>query len=168
MWKGHYPLVILLIVASAVGAQADVFVFLDSYEYQPEDSMWAYEYAINNTAGDESVYYLNLEPADMVEITGFPTGWDDIYYDTSIGGFAQWSAFDSEYWVHPGNTLKGFTVQSPYEPSSGYTSWTTLGGDGGDYEGSVPGAQVPEPSSIVLVLLGLGGVAARRRLRRDE
>ena len=149
---------------------ADVTVDLASYQFLSAYVVWEYSYTIDNTSGTSYIYYLELDPVDVTTVTGFPTGWGSVYADTSVGGFATWSASSTSDWLAPGGTLGGFVIESPYGPGPDYATWGisedtdgSLGGDTSFVYGLIAGPHVPEPGTLLLLACGIGVLAARHQ-----
>jgi len=162
-------LIAALALTWAAMAWADVALSLDSFEFDAQAGLWEYTYEVDNSAGTEYVYYFELNPVDQATITGNPTGWDDTYQDTSLGGYTAWNAPDTGDWISPGGTLSGFVIESPYGPVNDYVEWFLVtdadgseGGTTGSYEGYVGGPHIPEPATLLLVAAGAGLVLLRR------
>lgn len=171
---------LLLLLALCLGAahavSADVLFTLDSYEYDSGAGVWEYTYAVDNHAGSGYVYDLFLGNIDQATILASPTGWDTVFGDTSVGGFASWTALDELDWLAPGAApLSGFVLSSPYAPGSfasrelasdsdGHATTTddTLVGSGG---ADGPTSQ-PEPGSLCLLVLAVGPALAWHRRRK--
>ena len=170
MRTGQYLLMVAVVAASAAGAMADMAVTLDSYEYLSGPAVWQYTYEIANNSSDDYLYYFELNPVDNADITGYPTGWGDTYEDTSIGGYAAWNATSTTDWVDPSGSLSGFVIESPYGPVSGYVEWYLavdddgcVGGTNWAEEAGIDGPHIPEPSTLALLVAGVGAILARRR-----
>lgn len=166
-----------LVVCVSV-ATAQVSVSVNVTPPSGGSDYWLYNYEIDNTGGSDWIYYLELDPVDMATVTGYPTNWDDVYCDTSVGGFASWSgsAESNAHWIALNATLDGFMIESIYGPGSDYVTWGVYGDDDGSLGGSttftdgqVTGPAVPEPSSICAMILALGMVtfAVRRRKQAE-
>lgn len=154
----------LLFVAGIPSLHADPIADLSYSEtYDADSGLWQYEYTLSNLADPkEDAGYdlfdllLNFDESATVAVTDIPLGWD---FQTGSGFIEFYSLFPGVpplgNDIAPGTSLSGFVLQFDYkvgdllfeamfaEPSS-----------------------VPEPSTSVLVLSGLAGLAFFRRCRR--
>ncbi len=131
----------------------------------------AWEYTLySNGVNAEIPWYLDIDwvpgwddgksPEMTFTVTGSPEA--SLWYEGTLGfPWPTWDCWGVD--PEPGNSLGGFVVESA-EPGAyfrvGYESDL---GDELEWEGEID--VVPEPSSILAVLCGMGGLVWRRRTR---
>lgn len=129
-----------------------------------------------------------FDDAGIADIVS-PTGWS--YSITNIDTFSlgqgagtlTWSAASTGDYIATGASLNGFSYDTAFAPGKGpfqavIGSGTSIIGDpavplspkaiAAGIQGATPPSQVPEPQSMLLILAGLGLLAANRTLRRAK
>ncbi|MDM7995542.1 MAG: PEP-CTERM sorting domain-containing protein [Acidobacteriota bacterium] len=155
--------IVLLFVAGIPALQAAPIADLSYVETDLGGGFWKYEYTLTNLADptEDAGYdlydlFLIFDKSATVEVVELPLGWEfqkgfgfiDIY--SGIPGIAPYGCD-----IAPGESLSGFVLQFDY--MVGELPFEVM---------FTNPASVPEPSTSVLVLGGLAGLAFFRKYRR--
>lgn len=144
-------------------------------------NLWRYDYTINNTTPsigfDGFTVYFDVNSFELLTGATAPANWDLLVLepDTTLPADGLYDALHLGGPVGDGVSLSGFSVSLTYlgagtpgaQPFELYMSDPFAVVYTGETSELRDPGQLPEPTSLALVLLAIGGAAASRRSRHS-